>query len=369
MTRFERLKRFAAGFLAVPAPVSARERWRAALGACLGLLLTGWLSYWLWNPTLSAVWLVAPMGASAVLVFALPASPLAQPWPVVGGNTVSALVGISCANLMGDPVWAAGAAVGLAIVLMSALRCLHPPGGATALLAVLLHATNYQFALFPVLTNSVLLVLTGVLYNHLTGRAFPHVQQAATVATVPDVMARFSAADLDAALRHYNQVLDVGRDDLASLLHHAELAAYQRNLGSLLCADIMSMQPVAVPFGMTIHEAWHLLRQHRIKALPVINRHRHLVGIVTQADFWRHAGLDQPGGSKASTSNSDVVGQIMTRKVQVASANRHVIELIPLFSKGGHQHIPIIDDDKQLVGIVTQSDLLRALYRAVHQKA
>jgi CBS domain-containing membrane protein len=182
-------------------------------------------------------------------------------------------------------------------------------------------------------------------------------------------LARFSATDLDAALRHYNQVLDVGRDDLAGLLHHAELVAYQRNLGNLLCADIMSAQPVAVPFGMVIHDAWPLMHQHRIKALPVIDRHRHLVGIVTQADFWRHAGLKQPAARQALASRVDVVGQIMTRKVQVASADRHVIELIPLFSKGGHQHIPIIDADKQLVGIVTQSDLLRALYRAVHQDA
>lgn len=356
------LKNFATGFLAVPAPVAARERWRAALGAFLGLLLTGWLSQWVGTMALPATWLIAPMGASAVLVFALPASPLAQPWPVVGGNTLSALIGISCANLIGDPLWAAGAAVGLAIALMSALRCLHPPGGATALLAVLLHATSYQFALYPVLTNSVLLVLAGVLYNHLSGRAFPHVQQTA----VPEAGARFSAADLDAALLHYNQVLDIGRDDLASLLHHAELAAYQRNLGSLVCADIMSAQPVAVPFGMPIHDAWLLLRQHQIKALPVIDRHRQLVGIVTQADFWRHAGLDKPGSAQPPASKTDVVGHLMTRKVQVASADRHVIELIPLFSKGGHQHIPIIDADKQLVGIVTQSDLLRALYRAVH---
>jgi CBS domain-containing membrane protein len=118
---------------------------------------------------------------------------------------------------------------------------------------------------------------------------------------------------------------------------------------------------------MPIHDAWLLLHQHRIKALPVIDRHRQLVGIVTQADFWRHAGLDKPGSGQPPASKPEVVGQMMTRKVQVASADRHVIELIPLFSKGGHQHIPIIDADKQLVGIVTQSDLLRALYRAVRQ--
>ena len=60
----------------------------------------------------------------------------------------------------------------------------------------------------------------------------------------------------------------------------------------------------------------------------------------------------------------EVVGQIMTRSVRVASADRHIVELVPLFSEGGHHHVPIIDEAQRLVGIITQSDLVRALYRA-----
>jgi len=70
------------------------------------------------------------MGASSVLLFAVPASPLAQPWSIVGGNFVSALVGIGCAHWIPDPALAATLAVGLAIIAMFQLRCLHPPGGA-----------------------------------------------------------------------------------------------------------------------------------------------------------------------------------------------------------------------------------------------
>ncbi|MEG8058719.1 HPP family protein [Sphingomonas sp. 22L2VL55-3] len=73
--------------------------------------------------------LVAPIGASAVLIFAVPASPLAQPWSVVGGNIISALVGVTAARFVPIPYLAAGVAVGGAILVMSLLRCLHPPAG------------------------------------------------------------------------------------------------------------------------------------------------------------------------------------------------------------------------------------------------
>ena len=356
--------------------VGATERLRAFGGAAVGILFTGLVSRWLADPGAAVPWLVAPMGASAVLVFALPASPLAQPWAVIGGNTLSALIGIACAHAIADPAVAAALAVGLAIAAMFALRCLHPPGGATALLAVLSQASDYRFALLPVLLDSGLLVLAGVLYNSLTGRRYPHTQATPHVA-LPGAASRFSSADLDAALAHYNQVLDVSRDDLEALLHEAEAAAYRRSLGALRCADIMSRDPHAVEFGASLREAWALMRRNRIKALPVVDRARRIAGIVTVADFMRHAGLDEPEAigerlrafvRRVDTTHAtrpEVVGQIMTRQVRVASEDRHVIELVPLFSQDGHHHIPIINADKKLVGIITQSDLVRALYGAV----
>jgi CBS domain-containing membrane protein len=117
------------------------------------------------------------------------------------------------------------------------------------------------------------------------------------------------------------------------------------------------------------------MRRHRIKALPVVDRSRRLVGIVTLADFMRHAGIDRQddlGGrlralirpdGRTHSDKPEVVGQIMTRQVRVASADRHVAELMPLFAEGGHHHIPIIDGDGRLVGMITQSDFVRALYR------
>ena len=373
------LRTFLASFLPARARVGGRERWRALLGGALGIFITAFISRWFAGGDAITPWLIAPLGASAVLVFALPASPLAQPWSVIGGNTVSALVGIACANYIPDPAWAGAFAVGLSIAAMFSLRCLHPPGGATALFAVLAHATSFHFAIFPVLINSALMVFAGVAYNSLTGRRYPHGQQAAAPSASP--AARFSASDLDAALTHYNQVLDVSRDDLEALLHHAELAAYQRNLGELRCTDIMSANPITVVFGTHLDEAWALMRQHRIKALPVIDMSRRIIGIVTVADFMRQADLDARDSigknlraavrrtGSITADKPEVVGQIMTRSVRVMSAKRHVIELAPLFSEDGHHHIPIIDDEQRLVGIITQTDLVRALYRAVKPDA
>jgi CBS domain-containing membrane protein len=357
--------------------VDARERWRATFGALLGILLTGLLSRWWAGADTTLPWLIAPMGATAVLVFAVPASPLAQPWSVIGGNTVSALIGIGFARAVDDVALASALAVSAAIGAMFLLRCLHPPGGATALLVVLTHSVGWRFAAAPVLTNSLLMVLAAIAYNRATGRVYPHRQTPATA----QPRTRFQKADLDAALAHYNQVLDVSRDDLETLLASAEAAAYSRHLGEVRCADVMSRDVVTVQFGTSLQEAWALMRARRVKALPVTDRTRRIVGIVTQADFMRHANLDTHVGlgqrlkafvtasGRTHGDRPEVVGQIMTRQVRVASADRHIVELAPLFTEADHHHIPIVEDDNRLVGILTQSDFVRALYRAVRGDA
>ncbi|MDR7335663.1 HPP family protein [Roseateles asaccharophilus] len=360
-----------------PAPlaVDARERLRVVLGAGLGVLLAGLLTHLFDGANLP--WLVAPLGASAVLVFGVPASPLAQPWAVVGGNTVSALVGIACLHWLPlPPVGIAATAVALAIALMFALRCLHPPGGAAALLMVLTGMLDWHFAFVPVALNSLLLVLAGMAYNSATGRRYPHAQHvsAASPAVGASVAPpRFGDAELDAVLARYNQVLDVPRDDLSGLLQEAELLAYRNRLGGLRCADIMSSPVVTVEFGTPLAEAWALLQQHRIKALPVVDRVDRIVGIVTRADFIRAAEGEQREGlagrlqtllkpsPQTHSTKPEAVGQIMTRQVRVASADRAIAELVPLFSAIGHHHLPIVGEQARLVGILTQSDLVKAL--------
>lgn len=357
-----------------PAPlaIDARERARVLLGAVLGLLFTALLSRW-WAGGEGALWLMAPVGASAVLVFALPASPLAQPWAVVAGNTVSALAGLACAALIPSHLMAASLAPAAGIALMMACRCLHPPGGAVALLMVLTGAHDPQVALAPVALNSALLVLAGMLWNPATGRRYPHPQRAAPQPTASATQAGFTEADLDTVLARYNQVLDVPRDDLRNLLEQSEWQAHGRRLRALRCADVMSREPIAIEFGTALEDAWLLMQAHRIKVLPVVDRYQHIVGIVTRADFLREAGLDVRQGlgqrlhrllrptPGVASDKPEVVGQIMTRQVRVVSADRLLSELVPVFASTGHHHIPVIGPNNKLVGVITQSDVVAAL--------
>ena len=161
MTRRD-LRDWAVGFLPAVVAVHWRERLRAGFGALCGIGLTGGLMLWMLGPQGYIPWLVAPMGASAVLLFGVPASPLAQPWSILGGNLVAAVVGVTCATYIASPVVAAAAAVGVAIALMFTVRCVHPPSGAVALTAVLggpaVHALGYGFVLEPIAVQSVVLL-------------------------------------------------------------------------------------------------------------------------------------------------------------------------------------------------------------------
>lgn len=117
-----------------------------------------------------AAWIAASMGASAVLLFAVPHGPLSQPWPVFGGHLIAALLGVTCAWLIRDTLLASAGAVALTILAMQYLRCIHPPGGATALAAVVggegIRALGYMYVVTPVLLNVLILLLLAVALNY-----------------------------------------------------------------------------------------------------------------------------------------------------------------------------------------------------------
>lgn len=154
--------------------VSWVERIRSVFGAFLGLMLVLGMAKYLGKLSGLDEWLMASLGASALLVFALPQSPMAQPWAVIAGNTLSALVGISVMHFMSEPLLAMPLAASLSILGMFILRCLHPPAAAVALIVVLGHVGHYRYAFFPVMVDSVLLVLVGAIYSNLTGKLYPN---------------------------------------------------------------------------------------------------------------------------------------------------------------------------------------------------
>lgn len=364
--------------------IDRREKLRACCGALIGIFVTGALSRWALGSA-EALLLAAPIGASAVLLFAVPSSPLAQPWSIIGGNTISAVIGVTCAIWFDEPMTAAAVAVSVAIAVMFACRCLHPPGGAVALTAVLggpvVHELGYQFALAPIFVNSALLLVLAVLYNNATARRYPHASQPDhgnmhhTADPLPKDRLGFTAADLDEVLKEYNQVLDVSREDLEALFLETELHVYRRRFGQLTCADIMSKDVITVDEETSLRNAWLLLRRHRIKALPVIDAGLRVTGIVTETDFIRHVDLDMGAASPGMLGRflprivgagrqPKTVGDIMTAPADVAALSTHIVHLVPLMSGAGVHHIPIVDAEKRLAGVVTQSDLVSALYRS-----
>ncbi|WP_027231543.1 HPP family protein [Phyllobacterium sp. UNC302MFCol5.2] len=371
-------------FLPPLAPVSGMERLRACIGAFLGILATGIVSEAALGPTSSVPLLIAPMGASAVLLFAVPSSPLAQPWSILCGNILACLIGVTCAIWVPDPVIASAAAIGAAIAVMMLTKSLHPPSGAVALTAVLggpvVHDLGYSFVIWPVGLNSLLLLVIAIAYNNLTGRRYPHLAPPAaknihdTADPIPSERIGFTPGDLRFALGQHDELIDVSPDDLDSILHRAQMHAYHRRFGEIRCEDIMSSDVVSVAPETSVRRAFALLRRHRIKALPVVNSEGRLIGIVTQTDFMQRAAWPsrtalRPGivgkfGSIIGVAQKQprVVADIMTAPVQFVRPDTLVTELVPAMADRGLHHLPVADAEGHVLGIVTQSDLIAALY-------
>ena len=354
-------------FVPTPISVSRREIALACLGALLGLFAAAWLSQRLLdglNP-----WFIAPMGASAVLLFAVPASPLAQPWSIIGGNIVSALIGVACAAHIPDATVACAVAASLAIGAMFFLRCLHPPSGAVALTAVLggpaVRSLGYSFVLWPVAVDSLLLLMAALLFNMAARRRYPHRAPPPAPAHLtrdapPSARLGLTLPDLHAALQARGELIDVSEDDLQELFVEAEHRAWRRRFGSLRCGEIMSRDVVTVLPVTPAREAWRRMIRHAVKALPVVDADGTLLGIVTLHDFF----VGHEAAAAGSNDAAWLVGDIMTRAPITASPEHELVDLMHAFSDGGRHHLPVVDERGRLVGMLTQSDMVAALFRA-----
>lgn len=215
------------------------EKLVAGLGGFTGILLTLMVTRQFIG-TEDAALIVASMGASAVLVFAVPHGQLSQPWALTGGHLISAIIGVSCYQLIPDPLIAAACAVGLAITAMYYLQCVHPPGGATALSAVIagpgVHELGYQYIATPVMLNVVVILTTAVLFNYLfPWRRYPAALtqyrrrcKAPADRTQASREPALSHEDFAYALQRMNMYIDVSEDDLRriySLARHHTRAA------------------------------------------------------------------------------------------------------------------------------------------------
>jgi CBS domain-containing membrane protein len=201
--------------------VSHTEKLISAAGGFAGILLTIVVCTYFLEID-QAILIIPSMGASAVLLFAVPHSAMAQPWSLVGGHLVSAFIGVSCALLIPSPALAAAAAIGFAIGAMYYARCIHPPGGATALAAVIggssVSTLGYQFLLTPVLINVLAILLVAVLFNaFFRWRRYPaywSMEVDLPIQARDDGYEPIEHADLVYALSQIDSFIDVSEEDL-----------------------------------------------------------------------------------------------------------------------------------------------------------
>jgi CBS domain-containing membrane protein len=240
---------------------------------------------------------------------------------------------------------------------MSFARCLHPPGGAAALTAVLggpaVVSAGFLFPFVPVALNSTILVALGYVFHRLARRSYPHVHVPAanshgTADPPAEQRVGFRPEDVDAALSALDQTFDIDRDDLERLLRQVELQAMVRAHRTLLCKDIMSRDVVSVPDHAVADEARRLLLEHNIRTLPVIDAEARLVGAV---------------GLRELTKATDAVKGVMS-SAGTAAPDTPAMSLLPALTDGRSHGVVIVDAERHILGLITQTDLLAAVARA-----
>jgi len=167
-----------AGVTNSPEKVNLSEIIWSWVGAFLGISAVSYMNYDILQQT-DFVMVIGSFGASAVLIYGAIKSPLAQPRNLVGGHVISAIIGVSCYKLLGSQMWlASSVAVATAIAIMHATKTLHPPGGATSLIAVIgsskVHALGYLYAVIPAGVGAVVMLGVALLVNNIPqSRRYP----------------------------------------------------------------------------------------------------------------------------------------------------------------------------------------------------
>ncbi|KHQ52946.1 CBS-domain-containing membrane protein [Mameliella alba] len=359
------------------ASVSPVEALRAGVGAIVGLGLAG---LFLLSPAMDpdlGLYLIAPFGATSVLLFAVPNSPLAQPWSAVVGNTVAALVGVAVCMTVADPTLRVALAVGLAITATILCRAVHPPAGAVAMTAAMSPAAiqelGFRFALTPVAAGTIVLVALAAIYARLTGRHYPFRQFETGGETAPRSRMRLdlSEDELVELLGRYRQSFNMGVEDLAQLIGAAELQAASHTASAETAADIMSDKLITVRSDTGLGEVADLFRKHRFTSLPVVTDEGRFLGVIFQMHLIDRARQDalrlDRGFAAAFRRLVDRERGMPVRAEEImevagprATTGTPIAALLPMMADGAVDAVPVLEFDR-LVGIVTRTDLIATL--------
>ena len=343
-----------------------KDRFLCGIGALLGLLISSFVSWYALDDF--NAWYIAPMGASSVLLFAVPASPLAQPWNMVVGNIIAGIIGVTCALFISNLTIAFSIAVALSIFLMMTTDSLHPPSGAVAITAVLggttVHELGYAFIFYPVLLNSILLLIVAVIFNRLLGKQYPQIAQLNTRSKdpTPTQKVTIQPQDIQDVLEHQTELLDISEYDLQKIILEAQEKANARIVSEYLCQDIMSKDVICLHELDDIHKAIDKFKQVNLMSLPVVNVNNELVGTLALYDVleWFKRATDP----RASWEH--LVKQIMNRKVVTVKPSQTIQDLVPYFVEKSFNYIPVVEQQK-LVGIISRADMIAAMQQQLNR--
>jgi CBS domain-containing membrane protein len=360
------------------------DRLKVVMAAFVALYLVTSISLQLANSS-GTIILLASMGASSVLLFALPNSPLAKPWVFAAGHLIPASIGLLCSHLFTDFALMAAVTIAAVLFAMYIFECMHPPGGATALVPVIAaadqHLLGIEFLLVPVALNvAVMLLVALILQKFWLKRGLQaaptkydpvHLHHDAS----PLKRLGLQPEDLINALNSFDTVVDISEQDLERLYSEAQLHAYQRKSSTIRCRDIMSRDLITVAPDSPTALAWQLLRKHKISMLPVTDAENRLLGVVSTVDFLKNLQVPHYWGllrhfhqlllkQNHKLQHKRHVAEIMVKSISVVHEDEHIATLVPMMSDQGLHHIPVLNAEQKLVGIVTQSDLIAGLFKS-----
>ncbi|MCB1329748.1 MAG: HPP family protein [Maritimibacter sp.] len=362
---------------------SVREALRAAFGALAGLGVTG---LFILSPEIDlslGLFLIAPFGASSVLLFAIPNSPLAQPWSAVVGNTLAALVGVAVCLIVEDPVLRIALSVGLAVFATIAARAVHPPAGAVAMTVAMspdaVEELGFWFVLTPVAVGTLALVFLAAVFARLSGRNYPfrqfddHNAHGTEDAEASERLG-LSADELTAILERYRQSFNLGVEDLARLIGAAEAQAVTHRNGPITAADMMSRDLVTVKPETPLAHVAEKFRMHRFASLPVVADDGRYLGVIFQIHLIMRAGDDAtrlhrrflPALRRLIDGDRDrpvEAQEIMSVAGPRATLKTPLAAFMPMLADADLEAVPVLEYER-IVGIVTRTDLIAALARA-----
>ena len=354
-------------------PLPLKEKALSGLSAFFGIAILSLLKEQ--YPAEFTNMILASMGATAVLLFAAPHSTLVQPSAILGGHLLSALVGVAAQQWVPAP-YTAAVAVGGAITLMHLFHCLHPPGGATAIFAVIggpsVWDLGYGYVLSPVAVNAVLMLLLGMIINNLRSHSTiypaPLAESIPRSTPTPPNAAAITPEDIRQALASTETYLDISEEDLWAIYQRADLLAHRRWLSNHPISALSLERPETLHYTDTLDQVWEALQRSNDGCVIIVSSLQHLEGIITRSDLIKYLyRIERPISmiqrirrqriTEVLASERTVAGEIMTQPVISVHVTATLDQVSSILAQGQLHHVPVVDDERRLLGVITHAHL------------